>query len=174
MMPNDLLQLVKVRRSVPGDAPAVVAAIEAVCAEGIYFQTDAFIPDRHWEAVLYRLESVPQHLLAVAELEGEIIGTVRLFAGMCGSKDQHVAELGIFVLPPYREQGVGKRLMTYALDWAAGQDLLKITLSVFATNQRAIHMYEQFGFVLEGKRKMQYNVGGEHVDEILMAKFLTR
>jgi RimJ/RimL family protein N-acetyltransferase len=174
MMPNDLLQLVKVRRSVPSDAPAVISAIEAVCAEGIYFQTDAFIPDRHWKAVLYRSESAPQHLLAVAELRGEIIGTVRLFAGMCGFKDRHVAELGIFVLPPYRGHGIGKLLMAYALDWAASQDLQKIMLNVFATNHRAIHMYERFGFVLEGKRKMQYNIGGEYVDEILMAKFLTR
>ena len=171
-MSRDFLQRVQVRRSVPADAPVIVAAIEAVCAEGIYFQTDAFVPNRHWEAALYHPEGVPQHLLAVVELDGRIIGAVRLFAGMCGPKDRHVAELGIFVLPPYRGQGVGRRLMAYALDWAASQGLTKITLSVFATNRRAIRLYERFGFVLEGRRKMQYNMGGEYVDEILMAKFL--
>ena len=172
MMPSGFLQRVQVRRSLPADAPAIVAAAESVCAEGTYFQTDAFVPNRHWEAALYRPESVPQHLLAVAELDGEIIGAARLFAGMCGLKDRHVAELGIFVLPSYRGRGVGKRLLAYALDWAASQDLNKITLSVFATNRRAIRLYGQFGFVLEGRRKMQYNIGDEYVDEILMAKFL--
>lgn len=171
-MADDLLQHVQVRRSVPDDAPAIIAAIEAVCAEGVYFQTDTFVPDRRWEAVLYQPESVPQYLVAVAELEGTIIGVVRLFAGMCGSKDRHVAELGIFVLSPYREHGVGKRLMAWALEWAIQQGIQKITLSVFATNRRAICLYEQFGFVLEGRRKMQYNIGGEYVDEILMARFL--
>jgi len=171
-MPFDFPQRVRVRRAAPADAPAIIAATETVCAEGIYFQTDTFVPDRHWEAVLYQPEGVPQHLLAVADLDGEIIGTVRLFAGMCGPKDQHVAELGISVLPLYRGQGIGRRLLAYALDWAAGQGLKKITLSVFATNLRAIRLYEQFGFVLEARRKMQYNVGGEYVDEILMAKFL--
>jgi RimJ/RimL family protein N-acetyltransferase len=172
MTPSDFLQSVQVRQSVPADAPIIVAAIETVCAEGIYFQTDTFIPNRHWKDVLYRPESVPQHLLAVAEMDGEIIGNVRLFAGMCGPKDQHVAELGIFVLQPYRGQGVGECLMSFALDWAAKQGLKKITLSVFATNQRAIRLYERFGFVFEGRRRMQYNIGGEYVDEVLMAKFL--
>jgi RimJ/RimL family protein N-acetyltransferase len=172
MAPLDSLQRAQVRRSVPADAPAVIAAIETICAEEIYFETDTFVPDRHWEVVLYQPERAPQHLLAVAELDGEIIGTVRLFAGMCGSKDRHVAELGIFVLPPHRGQGVGKQLMSYALDWADIQGLKKITLSVFTTNQQAIRLYEQFGFVLEGKRRMQYNVRGEYVDEVLMARFL--
>ena len=171
MMSSDFFQGVRVRRSVPADAPAIVAAIESVCAEGIYFQTDTFIPNRHWEAVLYRPESVPQHLSAVAELGGEIVGSVRLFAGMCGPKDRHVAELGIFVLLPYRGQGVGKQLMAYALDWAVSRGLKKITLSVFTTNRRAIRLYEQFGFIVEGERKMQYNIKDEYVDEILMAKF---
>jgi RimJ/RimL family protein N-acetyltransferase len=156
----------------PADAPAIIAAVEAVCAEGVYFQTDRFVPDRHWEAVLYDPESTPQHLLAVAEGGGEIIGTIRLFSGVCGSKDRHVADLGIFVLPPYREQGVGKKLMTYGLDWATDQGLKKIALSVFATNQRAIRLYQQFGFTLEGRRQMQYNIRGDYVDEVLMAKFL--
>jgi RimJ/RimL family protein N-acetyltransferase len=172
MTPSGSLQRVQVRRSVPTDAPAIVAAIEAVCAEGMYFQTDTFVPNEHWKAVLDRPESVPQHLLAVAELEGEIIGSVRLFAGMCGPKDRHVAELGILVLPPHRGQGVGRRLMTYALDWATDQGLRKITLSVFATNRRAIRICEQFGFAAEGEREMQYRIQGEYVDEILMAKFL--
>jgi len=83
-----------------------------------------------------------------------------------------VAELGILVLPPHRGQGVGRRLMAYALDWTADQGLKKITLSVFATNRRAIRMYEQLDFTTEGKRKMQYSIQGEYVDEILMAKFL--
>ena len=96
-----------------------------------------------------------------------------IFGGMCGVKDRHVAELGIFVLPPYRGYGVGKRLMAYALDWVRDQGIRKITLSVFAINQRAIHMYQTFGFTLEGIRKMQYNIGGEYIDEILMAKFLS-
>lgn len=169
---RDFLEQVRVRRSTPADAPAIIASIEAVCAEGIFFTTDTFIPDRHWEAALYQPESAPQHLLAVAEWEGKIIGNVRLFSGLHGPKDRHVAELGILVLPPYRGQGVGKCLMAYALDWASQQGLKKIVLSVFATNRIAIKLYEQFGFELEAICKMQYNIRSEYIDEILMAKFL--
>jgi len=109
----------------------------------------------------------------VAELEGQIIGHIRLFSGKCGPKDQHVAELGILVLSPYRGRGVGQLLMGYALDWAREQSLKKIVLSVFATNRGAINLYGRSGFVLEGTRKMQYNVGGQYVDEMLMAMFLS-
>jgi RimJ/RimL family protein N-acetyltransferase len=171
-MGRDFLHHVRVRRSVPADAPAIVEAIESICAEGIYFQTDTFVPDRHWETVLHRPESAPHLLLAVAEYNKEIIGTVRLFSSMSDSKDRHVAELGIFVLDPHRERGVGRRLLAYALDWAANQGLKKITLSVFSDNTRAIRLYKSVGFTLEGTRKMQYNVRGVYVDEILMAKFL--
>jgi len=170
---SDLLELVQVRRSTRADAPTVIAAIETVCDEEIFFQTDSFVPDRHWEAVLYRPESVPQHLLAVAELEGQIIGHIRLFSGVCGVKDRHVAELGVLVLSPFRGQGVGQLLMAHALDWAGERDLKKMVLSVFATNREAIKLYKRFGFVLEGTRKMQYNIGGQYVDELLMAKFLS-
>ncbi len=169
---SDFIERVQVRRSTPADAPAVIAAIETVCAEGIFFQTDSFVPDRHWEAVLHRPEHAPQHLLAVAELEGQIIGHIRLFSGLCGPKDQHVAELGILVLSPYRGRGVGQFLMAYALDWAGERGLKKIVLSVFATNREAIKLYARNGFVLEGTRNMQYNIGGQYVDEMLMAKFL--
>ncbi|GAB4534996.1 MAG: GNAT family N-acetyltransferase [Anaerolineae bacterium] len=169
---NHFLEGVRVRRSTPADAPAVIAAIETVCAEGIFFQTDNFVLDRHWEAVLYRPGDAPQHLLAVAELEGQLIGHVRLFSGMCGAKDRHVAELGVLVLPAYRGRGVGQLLVAYALDWAGEQGLKKIVLNVFATNHRALRLYRRLGFVLEGTRKMQYNIKGQYVDEFLMAKFL--
>lgn len=173
MMMSNLAQRARVRRAVLADTPGVVRAIEIVCAENVYFQTDTFVLDRHWEAVLYRPESAPQHLLAVADFGGEIIGLVRLFAGMCGPKDWHVAELGILVLPAYRRQGIGALMMGCALDWAAGQTLKKIVLSVFATNHVAIRLYKRFGFSLEATRKMQYNVGGSYIDEFLMAKFLS-
>lgn len=162
----------EIRRARSQDAPAIASGIVAVCEEEIYFETDTFVPDRHWEAALYHPESVPHHLIAVAQWQRRIVGSVRLFSGLIGSKDRHVADLGIFVLKPYRDRRIGTRLMSYALDWATDQGLEKITLNVFANNYRAIHLYRKFDFEIEGRRKRQYRIRGEYVDELFMAKFV--
>ncbi len=161
-----------IRAATRADAPAIIANINAVCAEEIYLQTDRFISDARWDAVLYHPESVPDHLLLVAELDGKIIGALRLFPGTCGAKDRHTAELGMHVLAEYRDRGIGARLLEQALTWAHTQHYKKLTLSVFSTNVRAIHLYAKFGFEQEGVRRQQFRVRGEYVDDILMAKFL--
>lgn len=161
-----------IRRATPADAPSIIAGINAVCAEQWYFYTDAFVITPHWEAVLYHPEQAPQHLLLAAELDGRFVGAIRLFSGLWGSKDQHVGEIGAFVLEPYRNQGIGTALVQQALAWAAQRKLEKIGLSVFATNRRAIHVFEKCGFAVEGARRRQYKIDGQYVDELFMARFL--
>ncbi len=107
-----------IRRATPLDAPSIIAGINVVCAEQWYFYTDALVITPHWEAVLYHPEQAPQHLLMVAELDGAFVGAIRLFSGLCGSKDRHVGEIGAFVLPPYRDQGIGTALVQQA--WVGG------------------------------------------------------
>jgi hypothetical protein len=161
-----------IRRAAPADAPFVIAGINAVCAEGWYFYTDAFVITPPWEAVLYRPEQTPQHLLMVAQLDGKIVGAARLFSGVYGSKDRHVGEMGAFVLAPWRNQGIGTALVQQALEWAGQRGLEKVVLSVFATNRRAIHVFEKCGFAVEGARRRQYKIAGQYVDELFMARFL--
>jgi RimJ/RimL family protein N-acetyltransferase len=161
-----------IRRAAPTDAPAVIAGINALCVEGEAFYTTQFVPSPRWEAVLYRPEAVPDHLLAVAEWEGRFAGAGRLFPGAENTLFRHVAELGMFVLKAYRRRGIGHELLAWILGWAAESGLEKITLSVFATNQLAIQLYQRFGFVEEGRRRRQIKVGEQYLDELLMARFL--
>jgi hypothetical protein len=164
----------RIRRATPADAPAILAGIETICAEGIYFAIEHYLPDAQWEAALYKPETVPDHLLVVAEVEGEsFTGNGRLFPGPPGRKDRHVADLGLYVLPSYRRRGLGTLLMDWMLAWARQTGLRKVTLSVLSTNQIAIHLYQKLGFVAEGLRRQQYKIGSQYVDELLMAKFLT-
>ncbi len=167
-----MLRNLESRRATSADASAIIASINAVCAEEIYLQTDRFVSNQQWEAVLHHPEAVPDHLILIAELDSTIIGMVNVFPGSCGSKDKHTADLGIQVLAEYRNQGVGTRLLSKALEWACKQSYEKVTLSVFSTNECAIHLYEKFGFEREGIRRKQFCVRGEFVDDILMAKFL--
>lgn len=149
-----------------------MAGINAICAEGEAFRITHFISTPTWEAVLYRPETVPDYLLVVAEWQGQFAGAGRLFPEPANSLSHHVAELGMFVLKPYRGQGIGRQLLTWILAWAVEAKLEKITLSVFATNWPAIRLYQQFDFIQEGRQQRQIKKGKQYVDRLLMARFL--
>ncbi len=161
-----------IRVATRADAEAVIANINAVCTEEIFLQTDHFVPNAQWDIALSGSGPTPGYLILVAELNGKIVGIARLFPGSCGSKDKHTAELGTNILREYRNRGIGTRLVAETLAWARAQGYEKITLSVFSTNARAIHVYEKLGFEREGVRRKQFRVRGEYVDDVLMAKFL--
>jgi RimJ/RimL family protein N-acetyltransferase len=73
----------------------------------------------------------------------------------------------------HRRRGVGRGLLSAAVEWAREQGVRKLELHVFPHNVAAIALYEQFGFVREGYRKQHYRRGDEYVDAILMAYEVT-
>jgi len=161
-----------VRRAIPSDASRVVATVNAVCSERIYLITEQYVPTPEWEQVLHRPGDCPQHLLLVPELEDQVIGWCRVFSDDSGQKTRHVADIGIGVLRPFREIGIGTALMEDAVRWATEQGLEKLTVSTFSTNLRAINLFKKVRFVRTGVRYGQYKIDGAYVDEILMERFL--
>jgi ribosomal protein S18 acetylase RimI-like enzyme len=63
-------------------------------------------------------------------------------------------------------------MVEYGLEWARDNGLLKVALSVFETNRRAVALYEKFGFAREGRRPAQYVIQGQPVAEIPMGLVL--
>ncbi|HIP95648.1 MAG TPA: GNAT family N-acetyltransferase [Anaerolineae bacterium] len=160
---------VRVRVSAAADAPRIIVGINAVCAEGGYFCTPCYVPTPQWEVVLHDPKGAPDYLLLVAEVGGAFIGAARLFPSFSGSC---TAELGIFLLPPFRGQGVGAALMRELLRQARVQGYAQIVLSVLSTNEWAIRLYRKFGFTVEGWRRQKYAFLGEQ-KELIMACSLT-
>jgi RimJ/RimL family protein N-acetyltransferase len=148
-----------------------VVCINSVCAEGIYLLTSHYVPTPQWEAVLHRPEEAPGCVLLVPVLEGRVIGWCRVFAG-ANAKTRHAGDVGIGLLAPYREQGIGTALMERAIAWAAGQGLAKLTADTFATNARARALLRRAGFVETGVLRRQYRIDGHDVDQILLERFL--
>lgn len=161
-----------IRAATPSDATAVINAINAICAEGGAFYVPHFIPSPEWRAVLYQPESVPAHLLLVAEHEDEVIGVGRLFPGAPHSFLCHVGELGLLVLKPHRRHGIASLLLHKLLECAVQQGLEKVTLSVFASNAPAIALYRKFGFMEEGRYCRHLKIGAQYEALILMSRFL--
>ena len=83
----------------------------------------------------------------------------------------HVAGLGVAVHDVYQDQGVGTALMEAAIDLADNWlNLKRLELDVCTDNERAIHLYKKFGFVVEGTRRALAFREGEYVDAHSMAR----
>src|SRR3970282_2118821 len=52
----------------------------------------------------------------------------------------------VWVAPDHRGTGIGKSLVTWAIDWARGRGYRKIKLEVAESNPRARRLYEEIGF----------------------------
>ena len=71
--------------------------------------------------------------------------------------EAHITLLAI--APPYRGQGLGRRLLLHLLASARQRDLTRATLEVRATNQPALTLYESLGFRTAGRRRHYYSDG---------------
>jgi len=161
-----------VRRATPADASVIVTNINAVGAEGIYLVTEQYVPAPQWEKALDNPSECLDRLLLVPEVDGRVIGWVRVFPNDFSRKTQHTSEVGIGLLKPFREIGIGTALMECAIEWARTQGLEKLTVFTFSTNLRAINLFKKMGFAITGRRYKQYKIGEEYVDEVLMERFL--
>jgi RimJ/RimL family protein N-acetyltransferase len=82
---------------------------------------------------------------------------------------RHGWRLGMGLLPAVRGRGVGRRLADAAIAAAKAQGAERIELEVFASNVRAIALYETLGFVREGVKRRARKLDGVYDDVVLMA-----
>jgi ribosomal-protein-alanine N-acetyltransferase len=71
--------------------------------------------------------------------------------------EAHITLLAI--APPYRGQGLGRRLLLHLLTSARQRGLARATLEVRATNQLALKLYQSLGFRTAGRRRKYYSDG---------------
>ena len=81
----------------------------------------------------------------------------------------HIGRLGIGILPEFRGQKIGARLLAATVADAFQKGLIRIELEVFAANARALALYKKFGFVEEGRKRQARCLGGICEDSICMA-----
>jgi RimJ/RimL family protein N-acetyltransferase len=86
---------------------------------------------------------------------------------------QHNVTLGMLLLPNYRGQGLGGRLLQVTVDACKGK-CERIELSVYSHNKNAHHLYLRHGFVEEGRRRNAWKLDGVTSDIIDMALHLEK
>ncbi len=109
-------------------------------------------------------------LRVVAEVEGQVIASAGLHPAL-PLRRRHCATLGISVLPEHQGRGVGRALMQTMCDYADGwAQLLRLELTVFTDNERAIALYRSVGFRVEGTHRGFALRHGAYADVHAMAR----
>jgi RimJ/RimL family protein N-acetyltransferase len=81
----------------------------------------------------------------------------------------HNSDIAVSVKKQYWRCGIGSAIMEELIRFAHNHSLIKnIGLGVKASNDKAIKLYEKFGFVKVGYHKDYFNVDGKYDDLILM------
>jgi putative acetyltransferase len=163
-----------IRRATQADA----AAYARIMGDPAVFPSLMQLPwanESTWRARLDENTPAAQaELRIVAEVHGQVAGSGGLHPAL-QVRRRHCAMLGISVAADWQGRGVGRALMQamcgYADDW--GQ-ILRIELTVFADNHRAIALYESCGFRREGIHRGYALRQGQYADVLTMARLHPR
>jgi ribosomal protein S18 acetylase RimI-like enzyme len=128
-------------------------------------------PDRG-NATFFDASNPPEAFL-VAELDGRVVGYIRLKPPTKLPENAHVIQVqGLAVHPDTRCRGVAAGLLDTAEETLRERGTRKLTLRVLSTNEAAIRLYERHGFVREGTLLEEFCINGRFVDDVMMAKKL--
>lgn len=106
----------------------------------------------------------------VADDAGRAVGYVRLDQPGPLPSHAHVLVVnGLAVAPERQGCGLGRALLSAALEEARSRGARKVSLRVLAPNERARRLYESCGFVLEGVLREEFLLDGRYVDDLLLA-----
>jgi len=107
----------------------------------------------------------------VACVEGEVIGHLHLETFPNSPRRKHVGHIGMGVHDEWQGKGVGTALMEAALDFSDNWlNLSRLELSVYTDNQPGIHLYQKFGFEIEGQSKQFAFRDGQYSDVYFMGR----
>ncbi|WP_053072411.1 GNAT family N-acetyltransferase [Rossellomorea marisflavi] len=160
-----------IRQATESDAEAIIAIRRNTISEQEYFLTtdEEFSLDHAGQVKEMADRAEAGGMTFVAEAEGKVVAFL-FFNRSRMKRMRHNGSFGIGILPDYRDRGLGSRMLQHLISWARDQEEIeKICLGVFATNERAIPSYKKAGFVEEGREIRQYKFDdGRYVDNVLM------
>ena len=168
-----------VREATHRDAEGIARArIEGWQAAYRGIVPDSFLDDMSIEADLERMnawawdsKSSPHW---VCEVDGRVVGWASLLiSARDASLGKDVAEIAAcYVRPALWGRGLGRLLMTTALEAARGLEKTALVLWVLAENARAQRFYRRLGFTLDGARKAESHIPGVMLEVVRMRRSL--
>ena len=146
--------------------------LQAVVAERVHSAIDRAWSAEEQRRYLSSLSSREAFHVAISEA-GDVVGyqSLDLYSTVLSSTS-HVAQVGTFLVPAWRGQGVGEALFEETSRFAVSVGYTKIVIQVRASNASAQSFYARLGFVECGRLKRQVVIDGREDDEVVMEFFL--
>jgi putative acetyltransferase len=157
---------IRIRATEPTDAEALA---ELYACSRVQFNT-LQLPFRSVESRRARLQPDPNTHYLVAVVDGRVVGALGLHLEQ-NPRRRDCAWFGMSVHDDFQGQGVGSALMRAMLDLADNWlGLRRLELTVYTDNAPAVHLYEKFGFKIEGRLEQFALRAGQYVDAYSMAR----
>lgn len=117
------------------------------------------------------LDTTAYQLVAIEDSTTRLVGFASLFQQTLSRR--HVGYVGLYVHDDYHSQGIGSQMLKDVIDIADNWlDLKRLELTVFVNNVPAVHLYEKFGFAIEGTLKKYAFRAGSYLDAYTMARIV--
>ncbi|OFO74759.1 MULTISPECIES: GNAT family N-acetyltransferase [Rothia] len=132
---------------------------------------DRYLTENFSEEQLARELSNPDSFFYVAEVNGHVVGYLKLNIAHAQTEPQAADALEIeriYVLSSYHGHGVGQALYHHAMSVAEDRKASYVWLGVWEHNHRALRFYEKNGFIAFGTHIFQ--LGNDQQTDILMKK----
>ena len=163
-----------IREAKESDAESLLECTKDVFTDDRYFLTTS-AEAQDWMTVEKSSEQIGRYLdnsdnlMLIALMDGVVIGQINI-DNYQKQRLKHVGSFGISIRPEYRGLGAGSKLIKTAIEWARNHETVeKLALSVHATNEVGISLYEKMGFVEEGRKVKELKLGdGRYVDSVMM------
>ena len=164
----------QIRKAKVQDAPAFVALFRRLNSETAFMlfePGEALVTVEQQEQIFEHAARTDSGVTFVCEEAGELIGFV---SGRRGAvrRQAHCFYIVMGILQAWVGRGLGRSLLEELEAWAQSKGLHRLELIVNYDNDRAIRLYQKFGFEREGVKRDALKIDGEYVDALYMSKLI--
>ncbi|WP_088010516.1 GNAT family N-acetyltransferase [Gottfriedia acidiceleris] len=168
-------QIVNVRQATGTDAKSIIDFYNIVGGEtnflsfgGNEFQRN----ELEYQTFLEDTFNEKNSIILLGTINDQIISIGSINSSQ-KERTKHVGTLGIVIKKKYWGLSLGKLLMQSLVDWAKQNNLTrKIQLVTNEDNHKAIQLYKNLGFEIEGVMKEDTYINGKYCNTLMMGLFI--
>ncbi|KQL42072.1 GNAT family acetyltransferase [Bacillus sp. FJAT-25509] len=168
-------EIVKVRQAIGTDAKSIIDFYNIVGGETNFlsFGGNEFKRNEaEYQTFLEDTFNEKNSVILLGMINDQIISIGSINSSQ-KERTKHVGTLGIVIKKEYWGLSLGKLLMQSLIDWVKQNDLTrKIQLVTNGDNLKAIQLYKNLGFEIEGVMKEDTYIDGKYCNTLMMGLFI--
>lgn len=142
-------------------------------AFGMSYEEEKRRSDLYWQQIVKRYAIGFFDWMFVAKIDGRIIGTTGAFCQPYTKKRHVITIINVYVRKQFRNQGIARQLFDHVLQFIKHDpQIIKIKLTVNPNQEKALKMYQNYGFEVVGKMKKELKINERFYDEWILEKWV--